>query len=121
VVVDPGATELKQNQLLNEEGYTKAREEPPDTGSAAQMGAEERDQGAVEARQRRPPGRSSLARKLKTVVRRRKSSRCEAPEVTDSLRKSRQPRRVMDSRRHPGHSAELRPLVPLDGGVRDWT
>src|SRR5687768_18275786 len=27
VVVDPGETELKQNQLLNEEGFRKAREE----------------------------------------------------------------------------------------------
>ena len=29
VVIDPGETELKQNQLLNEEQYRKAREELP--------------------------------------------------------------------------------------------
>src|SRR6266850_916728 len=39
VVIDPGETELKQNSLLNEEGYRKARE---DYGNKfrAQMGAE---------------------------------------------------------------------------------
>src|SRR5947199_81247 len=45
VVVDPGETELKQNQLLNEEQYRKAREEHSDPRSGAprfkeQMGAE---------------------------------------------------------------------------------
>src|SRR6266545_8219486 len=40
VVVDPGETELKQNQLLNEEQYRKAREEHGPTKFRAQMGAE---------------------------------------------------------------------------------
>src|SRR6478752_9994826 len=45
VVIDPGDTELKQNQLLNEEQYRKAREEfsEPRSGMPrfrAQMGAE---------------------------------------------------------------------------------
>src|SRR5204862_452999 len=39
VVVDPGETELKQNQLLNEEQYRKAREEHQHR-FRAQMGAE---------------------------------------------------------------------------------
>src|SRR5258708_6187918 len=39
VVVDPGETELKQNSLLNEEGYRKAREEHQHRFKA-QMGAE---------------------------------------------------------------------------------
>src|SRR4030088_996954 len=39
VVVDPGETELKQNQLLNEEQYRKAREEHQHRFKA-QMGAE---------------------------------------------------------------------------------
>src|ERR1700757_1630581 len=39
VVVDPGDTELKQNQLLNEEQYRKAREEHQHRFKA-QMGAE---------------------------------------------------------------------------------
>src|SRR5262245_66681910 len=40
VVVDPGDTDLKQNSLLNEEGYRKAREEHGPTKFRAQMGAE---------------------------------------------------------------------------------
>ena len=40
VVVDPGDTELKQNQLLNEEQYRKAREELRPVKFRAQMGAE---------------------------------------------------------------------------------
>ena len=40
VVVDPGDTELKQNQLLNEDQFRKAREEYGFTKFKAQMGAE---------------------------------------------------------------------------------
>ena len=40
VVVDPGDTDLKQNQLLNEDQFRKAREEYGYTKFKAQMGAE---------------------------------------------------------------------------------
>src|SRR6185295_18602295 len=40
VVIDPGESDLKQNQLLNEEQFRKAREEHGPTKFRAQMGAE---------------------------------------------------------------------------------
>ena len=61
VVVDPGETELKQNQLLNEEQLPQGARRAP----APLQGADGRrsDQGAAEARQRRAARRSSCARR----------------------------------------------------------
>ncbi len=59
VVVDPGETELKQNQLLNEERLPQGARR----ASAPLQGADGRrgDQGAAEAREHRAARRSSCA------------------------------------------------------------
>src|SRR5215217_5391735 len=91
VCVDPGDTDLKQNQLLNEEQYRKAREEHSDPRSGmprfrAQMGAE------------------AIKELLKRV------------KVADSFRKSSNRPEWMILDVIPVIPPELRPLVPLDGG-----
>jgi DNA-directed RNA polymerase subunit beta' len=86
VVVDPGETELKQNQLLNEEGYRKAREEHQHRFKA-QMGAEaikellkrvNVDRLAIELREKMKT-ETSAQKKLKFAKR---------LKVVDSFRKS---------------------------------
>jgi DNA-directed RNA polymerase subunit beta' len=89
VVVDPGDTDLKQNQLLNEEQYRKAREEYM-TRFKAQMGAEQTAQKKLK-----------YAKRLKVVDSFRKSSNRPEWMILDVI---------------PVIPPELRPLVPLDGG-----
>ena len=71
VVIDPGDTELKQNQLLSEEQYRKAREDLP----AQVQGADGRrgDQGAAEARPHRASWPRSCARRCARRPPRRRS------------------------------------------------
>jgi DNA-directed RNA polymerase subunit beta' len=114
VVIDPGEADLKQNQLLNEEQYRKARE---DFGSKfrAQMGAEaikellkrvNIDKLADELRVRMR-SESSAQKKLKYAKR---------LKVVDSFRKSNNQPNWMILDVIPVIPPELRPLVPLDGG-----
>ena len=114
VVVDPGDTDLKQNQLLTEEQLRKAREE---YGSKfdAQMGAEaikellravEIEDLAVELRERMR-SESSAQKKLKFAKR---------LKVIDSFRRSTNKPEWMILDVIPVIPPELRPLVPLDGG-----
>src|SRR5438094_1348479 len=114
VVVDPGDTELKQNSLLNEEQYRKAREEHGPKFKA-QMGAEaikellkrvNVDRLAIELRDRMRT-ENSAQKKLKFAKR---------LKVVDSFRKySNRPEwMILDV--IPVIPPELRPLVPLDGG-----
>ncbi len=114
VVIDPGDTDLKQNQLLSEEQYRKARE---DFGPKfrAQMGAEgikellkrvSVDKLAVEMRERMRT-ETSAQKKLKYAKRLR---------VVDSFRKSTNRPEWMILDVIPVIPPELRPLVPLDGG-----
>ncbi len=114
VVIDPGETELKQNQLLNEEQYRKAREEYQHRFKA-QMGAEaikellkrvaiERLAEEMRARMR---AETSAAKKLKYAKR---------LKVVDSFRKSTNQPHWMILDVIPVIPPELRPLVPLDGG-----
>src|SRR5664279_3061688 len=114
VVVDPGETELKQNQLLNEEQYRKAREEHQHRFKA-QMGAEaikellkrvNIDRLAVELREKMR-GELSAQKKLKYAKR---------LKVVDSFRKSSNRPEWMILDVIPVIPPELRPLVPLDGG-----
>src|SRR4029078_8665092 len=114
VVVDPGETELKQNQLLNEEGYRKAREEHQHRFKA-QMGAEaikellkrvNVDRLAIELREKMKTETSAqkklkFAKRLKGVESFRKSSNRPEWMILDVI---------------PVIPPELRPLVPLDGG-----
>ncbi|MGB7218535.1 MAG: DNA-directed RNA polymerase subunit beta' [Vicinamibacterales bacterium] len=114
VVVDPGETELKQNQLLNEEQYRKAREEYGPKFKA-QMGAEaikellkrvSIERLAVELRDKMKT-ELSAAKKLKYAKR---------LKVVDSFRKSSNRPEWMILDVIPVIPPELRPLVPLDGG-----
>jgi DNA-directed RNA polymerase subunit beta' len=114
VVVDPGETELKQNQLLNEEQYRKAREEHQHRFKA-QMGAEaikellkrvNVDRLAIEMRDRMKT-ETSAQKKLKFAKR---------LKVVDSFRKSSNRPEWMILDVIPVIPPELRPLVPLDGG-----
>src|SRR6187200_2072660 len=115
VVVDPGETELKQNQLLNEEQFRKAREEHGPTKFRAQMGAEaikellkrvNVERLAVEMRDRMKT-ENSAQKKLKFAKR---------LKVVDSFRKSSNRPEWMILDVIPVIPPELRPLVPLDGG-----
>jgi DNA-directed RNA polymerase subunit beta' len=114
VVVDPGETELKQNQLLNEEQYRKAREEHQHRFKA-QMGAEaikellkrvNVERLAIELRERMK-AENSAQKKLKFAKR---------LKVVDSFRKSSNRPEWMILDVIPVIPPELRPLVPLDGG-----
>src|SRR5437867_3675070 len=120
VVVDPGETELKQNQLLNEEQFRKAREEHSDPRSGAprfraQMGAEaikellkrvNVERLAIELRDKMKTEQSAQ-KKLKFAKR---------LKVVDSFRKSSNRPEWMILDVIPVIPPELRPLVPLDGG-----
>ena len=114
VVVDPGDTELKPHQLLNEEQYRKAREDHQHKFKA-QMGAEaikellKRVNIELLAEELRAKMRAetSAAKKLKYAKR---------LKVVDSFRKSSNQPSWMILDVIPVIPPELRPLVPLDGG-----
>ncbi|MGE3958032.1 MAG: DNA-directed RNA polymerase subunit beta' [Vicinamibacterales bacterium] len=120
VVVDPGDTELKQNQLLNEEQFRKAREEHSDPRSGmprfrAQMGAE----AIKELLKRVNVDRLSieLREKMKTEQSAQKKLKyAKRLKVADSFRKSSNRPEWMILDVIPVIPPELRPLVPLDGG-----
>ena len=114
VVIEPGDTDLKQNQLLNEEQFRKARE---DYGIKfrAHMGAEaikellkrvnvEKLAGEMREKMR---AENSAQKKLKYAKR---------LKVVDSFRKSTNKPEWMILDVIPVIPPELRPLVPLDGG-----
>ncbi|MEQ1868571.1 MAG: DNA-directed RNA polymerase subunit beta' [Vicinamibacterales bacterium] len=120
VVVDPGDTELKQNSLLNEEGFRKAKEEHSDPRSGmprfkAQMGAE----AIKELLKRVNVERLSieLREKMKTETSAQKKLKyAKRLKVADSFRKSSNRPEWMILDVIPVIPPELRPLVPLDGG-----
>ena len=114
VVIDPGETDLKQNQLLNEEQYRKAREDFG-TKFRAQMGAEAikellkrvNIEKLAEELRIKMRSETSAAKKLKYAKR---------LKVVDSFRKSNNQPEWMILDVIPVIPPELRPLVPLDGG-----
>ena len=114
VVVDPMDSDLKQNELLNEDQYRKKREEFGHK-FRAQMGAEaikellkrvNIERLAVELREKMR-GELSAQKKLKYAKR---------LKVVDSFRKSSNRPEWMILDVIPVIPPELRPLVPLDGG-----
>jgi DNA-directed RNA polymerase subunit beta' len=114
VVIDPAETELKQNQMLNEEQYRKARE---DHGHKfrAQMGAE-----AIKDLLKRV-NIERLAEELRVKMRsevsvQKKLKFAKRLKVVDSFRKSNNQPNWMILDIVPVIPPELRPLVPLDGG-----
>src|SRR5918995_766967 len=114
VVIDPGETELKQNQLLNEEQFRKGREDHG-TKFRAQMGAE-----AIKELLRRV-NIEKLAEELRVKMRsensvQKKLKYAKRLKVVDSFRKSNNQPNWMILDVVPVIPPELRPLVPLDGG-----
>ncbi len=115
VVIEPGDTDLKQNELLNDEQYRKAREEYGYTAFTAQMGAE-----AIKELLRRVEIAVlavDLREKMRTeqsVQKRQKFAK--RLKVVDAFRKSSNKPEWMILDVIPVIPPELRPLVPLDGG-----
>ena len=114
VVIEPGDTEFKQNQLLSEEQYRKAREE---YGSKfrAQMGAE-----AIKELLKRA-NIEELSSELRVKMRSETSVQktlkfAKRLKVVDSFRRSTNRPEWMILDVVPVIPPELRPLVPLDGG-----
>ena len=114
VVIEPGDTEFKENQLLTEEQYRKAREE---YGSKfrAQMGAE-----AIKALLKRT-NIEELSVELRAKMRSETSTQktlkfAKRLKVVDSFRRSTNRPEWMILDVVPVIPPELRPLVPLDGG-----
>ena len=114
VVVDPGDSDLKQNQLLTDEEYRKAHEDHGPTFHA-KMGAEAIkellrsvaiEDLAVELRQKMR-AETSVQKTLKFAKR---------LKVVDSFRRSTNKPEWMILDIIPVIPPELRPLVPLDGG-----
>ena len=114
VVIDPGESEFKENQLLTEEQFRKAQEEHGPK-FRAQMGAEaikellkraEIEDLAEELRERMRT-ETSVQKKLKYAKR---------LKVVGSFRKSTNRPEWMILDVIPVIPPELRPLVPLDGG-----
>ena len=114
VVIEPGETEFKPNQLLTEEQYRKAREE---YGSKfrAQMGAE-----AIKALLKRTDIEalsSELRAKMRSETSVQKTLKfAKRLKVVDSFRRSTNRPEWMILDVVPVIPPELRPLVPLDGG-----
>ncbi len=114
VVIDPGDTELKQNQLLTEDQYRKAREDYAHKFKA-QMGAE-----AIKELLKRV-NVELLAEELRVRMRaetsaQKKLKHAKRLKVVDSFRKSSNQPNWMILDVIPVIPPELRPLVPLDGG-----
>ncbi|MGE0445045.1 MAG: DNA-directed RNA polymerase subunit beta' [Vicinamibacterales bacterium] len=114
VVIDPADTELKQGQMLNEDGFRKARE---DYGYKfrAQMGAE-----AIKELLKRV-NIEKLAEEMRMKMRsetsvQKKQKYAKRLKVVDSFRKSNNRPEWMILDVIPVIPPELRPLVPLDGG-----
>ena len=112
-VIDPGETDLKQNQLLNEEQYRKAREEHGPK-FRAQMGAE-----AIKELLKRV-NVEKLAEELRDKMRRavgaEEAEVRQAPQGGRLVPQVDQPPEWMILDVIPVIPPELRPLVPLDGG-----
>jgi DNA-directed RNA polymerase subunit beta' len=115
VVSEPGDTDLKFKQLLNEEQYRKARDEYGFTKFKAQMGAE-----AIKELLRRE-NVEKLAEELRAKMRsetsvQKKLKFAKRLKVVDSFRRSNNKPEWMILDVIPVIPPELRPLVPLDGG-----
>ena len=120
VVVDPGDTELKQNQLLTEEQFRKAREEyaDPRTGMPsfrAQMGAEAIKELLKRVTIEKLAGELREKMRIETSAQ-KKLKYAKRLKVVDSFRKSANRPEWMILDVIPVIPPELRPLVPLDGG-----
>ena len=114
VVIEPGDTEFKENQLLTEEQYRKAREE---YGSKfrAQMGAEAIKELLKRANIEELSSELRVKMRSETSVQ-KKLKFAKRLKVVDSFRRSTNRPEWMILDVIPVIPPELRPLVPLDGG-----
>jgi DNA-directed RNA polymerase subunit beta' len=114
VVIDPGATPLKERQLLTEAAYRKALEDYGETFEAG-MGAE-----AIKELLKRLD-LDSLSETLKSEIRetgsmQKKKKLTKQLKVVEAFRRSGNKPEWMILEVIPVIPPELRPLVPLDGG-----
>ncbi len=114
VVIDPGDTELKENELLTEERFRELREEVGD-GFEARMGAE-----AIKDLLSRIE-LEELSEELRVVMKTdtsqiRRLKAAKRLKVVDAFRRSGHRPEWMILDAIPVIPPELRPLVPLDGG-----
>ncbi len=115
VVIDPGDTELEENDLVSEERYRELREEFGPDGFDARMGAE-----AIKELLARIDV-DELAEELRIVMRSdtsqiRRLKAAKRLKVVNAFRRSGHRPEWMILDVIPVIPPELRPLVPLDGG-----
>ena len=115
VVIDPGMTELKKKQLLNDLDYREAQEKWGSDAFVAQMGAE-----AIYSLLASEDLQSTLF-DLKEKLRKTKSQQARMKiakrlKIVESFLSSSNDARGMVMSAIPVIPPELRPLVPLDGG-----
>ena len=115
VVIDPGETELKENELLTEERFRELREEHEADEFEARMGAE-----AIKELLSRID-LDELAEELRIVMKTdtsqiRRLKAAKRLKVVDAFRRSGHRPEWMILDVIPVIPPELRPLVPLDGG-----
>ncbi len=115
VVIDPGDTELKENELLSEERYRELRDEYGEDAFEARMGAE-----AIKDLLSRID-LDELAEELRIVMKTdtsqiRRLKAAKRLKVIDAFRRSGHRPEWMILEVIPVIPPELRPLVPLDGG-----
>ncbi|MFH1287955.1 MAG: DNA-directed RNA polymerase subunit beta', partial [bacterium] len=114
IVIDPGKTNFHKKQLLNEEEYRKAREKFGDNSFSAKIGAEgiryllrEVNVSKLSDELKHESKDASVLKKKKMIKR---------LNVVEAFRKSGNLPEWMIMDIIPVLPAELRPLVPLDGG-----
>ena len=115
VVIDPGDTELKENELVSEERFREIRDEYGEGAFEARMGAE-----AIKELLSRID-LDELAEELRIVMKTdtsqiRRLKAAKRLKVVDAFRRSGHRPEWMILDVIPVIPPELRPLVPLDGG-----
>ncbi len=115
VVVDPGLTELKANQLLSEEEYFDAQDQYGEDAFTAGIGAEALRQmlKRIDLLETRDRLRTDL-QEVTSEVKRKKI--LKTLKITDDFLSSQSHPQWMVLDVVPVIPPELRPLVPLDGG-----
>ena len=114
IVIDPGKTTFHKKQLLNEEEYRKAREKFGDSSFSAKMGAEGIRILLKETNISKLSDDLRLESKVASVLKKKKI--VKRLNVVEAFRKSGNLPEWMIMDMVPVLPAELRPLVPLDGG-----
>jgi DNA-directed RNA polymerase subunit beta' len=115
VVIEPGLTPLKQNQLLTEDEYRKAQDEYGDDSFTARW-APRRSELLKRARPREARDELRAKMRTETEVREEAEEARQAPEGRRGVPQVGNKPEWMILDVIPVIPPELRPLVPLDGG-----